>query len=215
MERPGAVGAGAGPAGGCGTRGTGTRAAATRRGGAGERRRRRGVRTARVALAGGGLAAAVAATLAVILSGGTQTPDDRPAGSAGPPVVGCGGKECEGADPLVMMCGQQGLATSVLTRTAPRGQRLEIRHSAECGALWARGMNLRAGDRIELSLPGARTKHVVARNPDTYVATPMTAAPDARRARVCLVPAAGGERVCFGPVGGGPLDERTGGRGSG
>ncbi|MFD9908895.1 helix-turn-helix domain-containing protein [Streptomyces sp. NPDC059063] len=170
---------------------------------------RRSRRRWRAALAGGGVAAAVAVTLAVVLSSGATTGrQETKVGSTGPSVyydVGCRDKACEGKDPLAMGCGKAGIVASPLVRQAPGGQRVEIRHSAKCGAVWARGMNLRVGDRIELSLPGARTKRVVARDPDGYVATPMTAARSPKRAEVCLIPAAvggaggGGGRVCFGP----------------
>ncbi|EPH42400.1 hypothetical protein STRAU_4540 [Streptomyces aurantiacus JA 4570] len=172
------------------------------------RRARRGRRTA---LVGGGAAAAVAAvTLAVVLStgvgpGGTGGSGRDAAGvkSSAPAAQfepGCRARSCEGKDPKKMGCGRQGMAVSPLVRTAPGGQRVEIRHSERCGAVWARGMNLRVGDRIELSQPGARTKRALARSAEDYVATPMTPARDAGRAEVCLDPAAGGGdgRVCFG-----------------
>ncbi|GGS10182.1 hypothetical protein GCM10010252_56640 [Streptomyces aureoverticillatus] len=172
---------------------------------------RRGRRTA---LVGGGAAVVAAVTLAVVLSTGAGPGGSGGAGGSGSDVAGvkssapparfepgCRARSCEGKDPKEMGCGRQGMVVSPLVRTAPGGQRVEIRHSERCGAVWARGMNLRVGDRIELSQPGARTKRALARSADAYIATPMTPARDARRAEVCLDPAAGGagRRVCFGP----------------
>lgn len=175
---------------------------------------RRARRVPRAALMGGGLVAALAAvTLAAVLSTGAasgggpgraEASGEATARTSAPPArfePGCRARSCEGKDPKEMGCGRQGMAVSPLVRTAPGGQRVEIRHSEPCGAVWARGMNLRVGDRIELSRPGARTKRAVARRADDYLATPMTPAGDVGRAEVCLDAAARDgdrRRLCFG-----------------
>ncbi|GHG65743.1 helix-turn-helix domain-containing protein [Streptomyces griseocarneus] len=148
----------------------------------------------------------VAAALAPILfltAGKDASGERKPRGEAAPYAQlfepGCSEIECEGADPVTMGCGMEGLFT-LLTRKAAGGQRLEIRYGVKCGAVWARAMNLRLGDQVELSLPGAHAKEVRAvsqRDTELYLSTAMTATKEPRRARVCLRPAVGGEVECF------------------
>ncbi|UNO40315.1 XRE family transcriptional regulator [Streptomyces sp. MST-110588] len=155
--------------------------------------------------------AAVVVPLLLTSAPGRHSADERtPAASAPPPgptyeqsfQPGCTGRECEGQDAYEMGCGAQGLAVSLLKRTAAGGQRVEIRYGAKCGAVWARTMNLRVGDQVELSLPGADPKKLRAvgqRDTEVYRSTAMTATGDPGRATVCLSPATGAKRECFSP----------------
>ncbi|SDJ93088.1 helix-turn-helix domain-containing protein [Streptomyces indicus] len=143
-----------------------------------------------------GLAAAVAVTAGVL----TFTPGTEAGGAAEPnssAAPGCTGRTCEGQDPLRMGCGAQGRVTSLATHRDAAGRRIELRYGKPCAAVWARAAHLRAGDRMDVSLPGAPAQHAVSRGTDSYLATPMTpAAGDPQRARVCLTPA-DGTRRCF------------------
>ncbi|MEU1824562.1 helix-turn-helix domain-containing protein [Streptomyces abikoensis] len=114
---------------------------------------------------------------------------------------GCRGTECEGADPTQMGCGAQGMLVTLLQRRAAGGQRVEIRYSEKCGAVWVRSMNLRLGDHVVLTLPGADAKELKAasqRDTELYLSTAMTATKDPEKARVCVLPA-GGSPECFVP----------------
>ncbi|MEU1373900.1 helix-turn-helix domain-containing protein [Streptomyces triculaminicus] len=110
----------------------------------------------------------------------------------------CRDAECDGADALSMACGLPHPMT-LLSRRAAGGQRLEIRYGKDCGTVWARGTNLRLGDRIELAVPGADDKGATAasqRDTEQYLATAMTVVEDLHTPRVCLRPAGGGAE-CF------------------
>ncbi|MFF4156303.1 helix-turn-helix domain-containing protein [Streptomyces sp. NPDC001678] len=114
---------------------------------------------------------------------------------------GCRGAECEGADPTEMGCGAQGMLVTLLQRRAVGGQRVEIRYSEKCGAVWVRSMRLRLGDRVVLSLPGTDAKELKAasqRDTEVYLSTAMTATKDPAKAQACVLPA-GGSPECFVP----------------
>ncbi|MEU3353339.1 helix-turn-helix domain-containing protein [Streptomyces sp. NPDC037389] len=114
---------------------------------------------------------------------------------------GCRGAECEGADPTEMGCGAQGMLVTLLQRRAAGGQRVEIRYSEKCAAVWVRSMRLRLGDRVVLSLPGSDPKELKAasqRDTEVYLSTAMTATKYPDKARVCVLPA-GGSPECFVP----------------
>jgi hypothetical protein len=150
-----------------------------------------------VLAAGAGIAAAVCATVLVVLP-------DEPADNVAEPqptyAPGCTGPECDGKDPVDMGCGGESMVTSAAKRTLDAGRRVELRYGKVCQAVWARGLRLQVGDRMELTRRGADPKVVrAAERADTlgYLATPMTAADGPDGSRVCLVPAKG-ERVCFG-----------------
>ncbi|MBC9715429.1 DUF2690 domain-containing protein [Streptomyces sp. TRM66268-LWL] len=150
-------------------------------------------RTGRLLAALALTAAAIATTLTLTLTGDHTRPTPPP--SATP---GCKGRTCEGEDPARMGCGGADMVTTLATHTEG-GRRVELRYGEPCAAVWARAARLRNGDRMELTLPGAPPKHVVAKGADTYLATSMTAVgADPARARVCLTPS-GGERHCFTP----------------
>ncbi|GHF47885.1 hypothetical protein GCM10010218_31650 [Streptomyces mashuensis] len=164
----------------------------------------------RAAFLASGVVAVVAAVVVPLVlttgeqaSGGQGPLGDAPAASQPYPQSyepGCKGQDCEGADPQQMGCGAQGMVETLLRRVAAGGQRVELRYAEKCGAVWVRTMNLRLGDRVEVSLPGADPKEVRAatqRDTEVYLATAMTATRDPRAARVCLRPAAGGGPECF------------------
>ncbi|MEU4208518.1 helix-turn-helix domain-containing protein [Streptomyces sp. NPDC026206] len=153
-------------------------------------------------------AVAVAVALAVVLllpggrgASGGRTPGNLAATSPYPQkqVPGCAGSECDGAHALDMGCGLPEPLT-IFSRRAAGGQRVQLRYSKDCAAVWGRITNPRIGDQAELLVPGAAAKVVTAGSPrdiEGYLATPMTVTKDVRSARVCLRPAGGGERECF------------------
>ncbi|GAA4904180.1 helix-turn-helix domain-containing protein [Streptomyces coeruleoprunus] len=118
---------------------------------------------------------------------------------------GCSGRTCEGKDPLAMGCGGAGMVTTLATRTAEGGRRLELRHAELCGTIWVRTTGLRAGDTVELTLPDGRRRRIDVDGPgDTgrYLVTTMAAADlPADGVRVCLHVARAGPRPdCFSPA---------------
>ncbi|MBC7271308.1 MAG: DUF2690 domain-containing protein [Streptomyces sp.] len=123
--------------------------------------------------------------------------------SAAEPTVappGCRGAACDGEDPESQGCTTPGTDFGAVAEAAfPGGARMEIRHSAHCGALWARVWLAQDGDRIELRVPGRPTRQAVVRDrhdADGYVYTRMTGgAPEG--AEACLLPADGGPERCF------------------
>ncbi|MEV8535958.1 helix-turn-helix domain-containing protein [Streptomyces sp. NPDC051211] len=150
------------------------------------------------------LAAAAASTGPALLRG--SGPQASPAAESEKPVrnPGCAAAGCAGKDPLRMGCGGAGMVTTVLTGTAPGGRQLELRHGEMCQAVWVRASGLKAGDRVEVSVPGSPAPEelrVTDRDLGRYLATPMTpAAKGPAGARFCLTPGspAEGGRVCFG-----------------
>ncbi|MFB6436639.1 helix-turn-helix domain-containing protein [Streptomyces sp. NPDC056411] len=151
-------------------------------------------------------AAACAGGLAVVVAlafWADRERGDGPAGRAAPApsvVTGCRGAACDGKDPQSMFCGGEGLVDTVLERTAARGRHLQVRYGTACGAAWGRLSNGRVGDRIEVSVPGARPRSVRVRDRfdvEGYLVTPMAAARGPRGIRLCLFPAGGAERECF------------------
>ncbi|GGP60439.1 helix-turn-helix domain-containing protein [Streptomyces abikoensis] len=148
--------------------------------------------------------------VALVLASGGSGAGDRDHAPADPIAAasypqsyepGCRGAECEGADPGQMGCGAQGMLVTLLQRRAAGGQRVEIRYSEKCGAVWVRSMNLRLGDRVVLTLPGADAKELKAasqRDTEVYLSTAMTATKDPDKARACVLPA-GGSPECFVP----------------
>ncbi|MBO0652998.1 helix-turn-helix domain-containing protein [Streptomyces triculaminicus] len=155
-----------------------------------------------------GAAALVAAlSLAFFLTGGRNASGERRPDSLAATTPAsqqkqepaCHDTECDGAYAFTMACGLPQPMT-LLSRRAAGGQRLEIRYSKDCGTVWARGTNLRLGDRIELAVPGADDKGATAatqRDTEQYLATAMTVVKDLHTPRVCLRPAAGGAPECF------------------
>lgn len=90
-------------------------------------------------------------------------------------------------------------------RTAT-GAWMELRHSRECGATWARTWGGRTGGRIEMTVPGrAGTAHRAevgnAVTAESYVYTLMAATAPGTVVRACFQPAeagaAGGKKECF------------------
>ncbi|KUO14478.1 hypothetical protein AQJ91_46730 [Streptomyces dysideae] len=104
-----------------------------------------------------------------------------------------------------MRCGADP-ATVAAHRTAG-GAWMELRHSEECGASWARMWGTRIGDRIELTVSGGgrgdrgggtRTAEVEDDiDAESYVYTPMAATGPGSVVRACFRPAADGRRECF------------------
>ncbi|QXE35122.1 XRE family transcriptional regulator [Streptomyces sp. GMY02] len=157
------------------------------------------------------LAAAAVVALAAVLAGaglsGDGGGDDRRQDAAdatwiqaSPRMPGCTGAACEGRNPSVMGCGAHGMVTTVNSLTTAGGQRLELRYGKHCRAIWARASRLRPGDRVVLTVPGAKTARLTATQQDVgrYVSTPMTGAGLLADARVCLRPGDGGSEECFG-----------------
>lgn len=88
--------------------------------------------------------------------------------------------------------------------TTTGGQRLELRYSEMCSAMWVRATGLRLGDRVALAVPGGQVQEiepVARRNVGRYLSTPMARAVDPDEARVCLRSEGGAGQECFG---GGP-----------
>lgn len=195
-----ALGAGAGPVEALGA-------------GAGAGAGRRGWWRGPVPVVGGVLLAGGAVVVGVLLGGGSGAGASGGAGAGtgagsvagGEPTAGyepgCRGRTCEGRRPSEMGCGAAGMASSLLTRRAAGGQRLEIRYARACEAVWARAVNLEVGDRVELRVPGGGVSETVAvdrGSAEGYLATPMVAAGEGvRGVRVCLVPGGGGAGECF------------------
>ncbi|MGX1756200.1 helix-turn-helix domain-containing protein [Streptomyces lydicus] len=117
-------------------------------------------------------------------------------------VTGCRAKACDGKDPESMYCELPDLVVTPVERTAARGEHVQIRYGKACGAAWGRLRNGRVGDRLEVSVPGARPRSVrVADRFDAegYLVTPMAAARGPEGIRLCLYPAGGGAGECFAP----------------
>lgn len=155
---------------------------------------------------------AVSALLAVSLAldgGGGEGEERRDAADASwltatPVPPGCAGPTCEGHRPSIMGCGGPGMVTNRGSFTTTGGQRLELRYSEMCGAMWVRATGLRLGDRVALAVPGGQVQEiepVARRNVGRYLSTPMARAVDPDEARVCLRPEGGAGQECFG---GGP-----------
>lgn len=79
---------------------------------------------------------------------------------------------------------------------------MELRHSKECGASWARMWGTRTGDRIEVTVVGRDGRPHSATVEDdmdaeSYVYTPMATTRSGTVVRACFQPAAGNKRECF------------------
>lgn len=115
-------------------------------------------------------------------------------------VTGCRARACDGKDPESMYCERQDLVQTPVERTAARGEHVQIRYGKACGAAWGRLRNGRIGDRLEVSVPGARPRsvRVVDRfDAEGYLITPMAVARGPEGIRLCLYPAGGGAGECF------------------
>ncbi|QDQ13267.1 helix-turn-helix domain-containing protein [Streptomyces spectabilis] len=148
------------------------------------------------------VAAGVTAGLAV-----TRDDDRRRDHAASEPGPGpyeprCVGAACEGRQPQKMGCGGPGQVVSLATRSFAPERRVELRVGKACNAVWARATGLLPGDRVVVSLPGARVKELRADEAgDTrrYLATPMTAlkGADPAAATVCVTFARTATKTCF------------------
>ncbi|MGW7368127.1 DUF2690 domain-containing protein, partial [Streptomyces sp. NPDC054841] len=154
--------------------------------------------------AGAVVAGAVTTALAARGDEGSARPpasaDSAPSAESSPPrLPGCSGLACEGQDPVRMACGGAGMVIPAGARTATGGQRLQIRYAQSCGAVWVRATGLRAGDRVELTVPGRPVQRVVAGPSDAaaYRSTPMAAAEGPASARACLHAASGSPPECL------------------
>ena len=117
----------------------------------------------------------------------------------------CRGAACEGKSPIRMVCAAG--PDSVASHHTATGAWMELRHSKECGASWARMWGTRIGDRIEMTTVDgrkSRSSHSgrsaeVENDVDaeSYVYTLMTATRPGTVVRACFRPAAGGEKECF------------------
>ncbi|MGW7556670.1 DUF2690 domain-containing protein, partial [Streptomyces rimosus] len=151
------------------------------------------------------LALAVTAVLVVVLewragTGGAGRQANTAVSSAPSARTGCHGAACDGQDPLFMLCGGEGLVTTVLRRTTTGGRHLQVRYSKACGAAWGRLRGGRIGDRLELRAPGGSSQNTRVTDrfdADGYVFTPMAAVSGPEKLRVCLRPAGGGPAECF------------------
>ncbi|MFG2527218.1 helix-turn-helix domain-containing protein [Streptomyces sp. NPDC048516] len=117
-------------------------------------------------------------------------------------VIGCRAGACDGKDPESMYCELPDLVVTPVERTAARGEHVQIRYGEACGAAWGRLRNGRVGDRLEVSVPGARPRsvRVVDRfDAEGYLVTPMAVARGPEGIRLCLYPAGGGAGECFAP----------------
>ncbi|KOT82114.1 hypothetical protein ADK70_25110 [Streptomyces rimosus subsp. pseudoverticillatus] len=151
------------------------------------------------------LALAVTAVLVVVSewragTGGAGRQANTAVSSAPSARTGCHGAACDGQDPLFMLCGGEGLVTTVLRRTTTGGRHLQVRYSKACGAAWGRLRGGRIGDRLELRAPNGSSQNTRVTDrfdADGYVFTPMAAASGPEKLRVCLRPAGGGPAECF------------------
>ncbi|MBJ6644600.1 MULTISPECIES: XRE family transcriptional regulator [unclassified Streptomyces] len=157
------------------------------------------------------VAVAVAAVLALLASVVTATvllTDDgareesaaatASQGAAVAPPPRCRGASCAGRDPFNMLCGAR--PDTLTTYRTEAGARLELRHSARCGASWARMWATEVGDRIELVAPGPpRSAEVTdALDARAYLYTPMAETAPGTVVRACFHPAAAERgRECF------------------
>ncbi|MEJ8650090.1 helix-turn-helix domain-containing protein [Streptomyces sp. MS1.AVA.3] len=158
----------------------------------------------RVAAAAAGACAGVVAVVVALVFGAAEgAVGSGPVDGAAPrpsEVTGCRAAACEGKDPESMYCEFPGAARTPWRRTAARGQRVQIRYGAACGAVWGRLRDGRVGDRLEVSVPGAesRSVRVVDRfDAEGDLVTPMAAARGPEGVRLCLYPAGGGTEECF------------------
>ncbi|WP_328742640.1 XRE family transcriptional regulator [Streptomyces caniferus] len=150
--------------------------------------------------AGAGLVAVVVALAFWAGEGAVGGGRQEGAGPAPSEVTGCRAKGCDGKDPESMYCELPDLVETPVERTAARGQHVQIRYGKACGAAWGRLRNGRVGDRLEVSVPGARPRsvRVVDRfDAEGYLVTPMAAARGTEGIRLCLYPAGGGAGECF------------------
>ncbi|GAA1906510.1 hypothetical protein GCM10009716_15600 [Streptomyces sodiiphilus] len=140
--------------------------------------------------------ALAAGGLALVLSG------DGSARAGQAPAPGCHGQECTGRDPQSLACSSAAHGPVVVARHELDGDAgMDIRHSAACGAGWARLWFGEVGDRLEIGAPGRGHQWVeVADEFDAqgYLHTPMIGAAPGEL-RVCHVPAGGDGRECFTP----------------
>ncbi|UAL71441.1 XRE family transcriptional regulator [Streptomyces angustmyceticus] len=156
-----------------------------------------------VAVAAGAGAGLVTVVVALAFWAGEQAAGSgRPQEAAPTPseVTGCRAAGCDGKDPESMFCELPDLVLTPVERTAARGEHVQLRYGRACGAAWGRLRNGRVGDRLEVSVPGARPRsvRVVDRfDAEAYLVTPMAAARGPEGIRLCLYPAGGGTRECF------------------
>ncbi|MFW6695325.1 helix-turn-helix domain-containing protein [Streptomyces sp. MAR4 CNX-425] len=130
--------------------------------------------------------------------------DDPALASAPSPVPGCRGADCEGRDPMRLICGVGPETLSV--HSTATGAHVELRHSEKCGASWARAWGTEIGDRLEMRVGGpAHGVRVRTRDDtETYIYTDMAAARPGSTVRACFRPAGHGARECVEARVGGP-----------
>ncbi|MEU7131892.1 helix-turn-helix domain-containing protein [Streptomyces sp. NPDC046261] len=168
-----------------------------------------GGRSARAYVLSGVAALAAAVVTAALLASGEEASGEQEPGRPGATSVspyaqrwepGCRAEQCDGENAKEMGCDVPPPA-NVAQRLGADGQRVELRHGERCQAVWVRAWHLRLGDRVELSVPGTDAKRLeAASTQDTmdYLVTVMSVVKDPRKARVCLLPAAG-PPDCFTP----------------
>ncbi|MFC4503852.1 MULTISPECIES: helix-turn-helix domain-containing protein [Streptomyces] len=120
---------------------------------------------------------------------GTAWPPTSPS-ATGP---GCGGRACEGRDPVAMQCGPE--PETLAEHVTATGASMQLRYSKGCGATWVRMWGTRIGDRVELRGRVARVANRA--EADTYVHTPMTATRPGTVVRACFLPTKGARKECF------------------
>jgi transcriptional regulator with XRE-family HTH domain len=116
---------------------------------------------------------------------------------ARPPI--CRLRSCQGRDPLTTACEDP---TTVGSRTAADGTRLEIRLSPSCQAGWVRSWPTHRGFRIEVTSPDGHAQVATAptalSTAGEMVTTTMIAAAHATGLRCCYYPSDGRPgRECF------------------
>ncbi|MFI6551139.1 helix-turn-helix domain-containing protein [Streptomyces prunicolor] len=146
------------------------------------------------------VSAVVVALLLLPDSPGSEPLSQTAATTATPAGPGCQGSACEGRSPMAMRCAAW--PDTVARHRTATGAWMELRHSGECGATWARTWGGRIGDRIELTVPGRAGAAYAAEvgsgvDTESYVYTPMAVTAPGDVVRACLQPAAGGGRECF------------------
>ncbi|QCX78648.1 hypothetical protein C9F11_25180 [Streptomyces sp. YIM 121038] len=168
-------------------------------GGAGGRRRWTALAlgVAAVAVVAGGMTAGLAAT-----GDRDRRAQVETEAAPGPYEPRCVGAACEGEQPQRMGCGGPGQVVSLATRSFAPERRVELRVGKACNAVWARATGLLPGDRVVVSLPGARAKELradKAGDSHRYLATSMTAlkGADPASTKVCVTFASTAKKTCF------------------
>ncbi|MFI1225832.1 MULTISPECIES: helix-turn-helix domain-containing protein [unclassified Streptomyces] len=165
-------------------------------------RRHRRARSVSVMIGALGLLAAGVLLLTTVDFGGL----DELAGAADAspsfagPMPGCQADSCTGKHPEESRCATAAVPPSTLAERTIGGTVVRVRRSELCRTVWVRIDRGEAGDRVEISAPGADPQQAQVQDGFDEVgslSTTMAAVADAglRRVQACLI--RGRERHCF------------------